>query len=117
MASRPNDDPALRDALAALESMLARRTATLMDEVAHYPTPIARCDEQLTKLIEQRTQAVSQLRAVRELSAAAQTTASRDWLARVSSWLDDYPSTDDADEAASIAHLRSAASAASAARP
>jgi hypothetical protein len=109
--------PDVRAALAALEAVLARRAAALMDEVARYPTPIARCDEQLTKLIEQRTQAVAQLRAVRDLAAAAAHTAPHEWVERVGRWLEGYASADDADEAASVAHARSVASAAAEARP
>jgi hypothetical protein len=33
---------------------LEQRIAELSDEIRRYPTPIARCDEQLTALIEQR---------------------------------------------------------------
>jgi hypothetical protein len=33
---------------------LERRIAALSLEIRHYPTPIARCDEQLTGLIEER---------------------------------------------------------------
>jgi hypothetical protein len=36
---------------AELEQAIAR----LSDEIRHYPTPIARCDEQLTALIEERS--------------------------------------------------------------
>jgi hypothetical protein len=35
---------------------LEQRIADLSDEIRRYPTPIARCDEQLTALIEQRAQ-------------------------------------------------------------
>ena len=34
---------------------LQRRLAELNDEIRHYPTPIARCDEQLSGLIEERS--------------------------------------------------------------
>jgi len=34
---------------------LERRIAALSDEIRGYPTPIARCDEQLTALIEERS--------------------------------------------------------------
>ena len=34
---------------------LERRIAELSEEIRNYPTPIARCDEQLTALIEQRS--------------------------------------------------------------
>jgi len=38
----------------ALRERLAARFRQLNDEIRHYPRPIARCDEQLTRLIEQR---------------------------------------------------------------
>ncbi len=34
---------------------LQRRIARLSEEIRHYPTPIARCDEQLIALIDERT--------------------------------------------------------------
>jgi hypothetical protein len=40
---------------------LQRAIDRLSDEIRHYPTPIARCDEQLTALIEQRSLLLSQL--------------------------------------------------------
>ena len=43
-------------------SELQRRLAELSDEIRRYPTPIARCDEQLTGLIEQRAALVEQMR-------------------------------------------------------
>ena len=33
---------------------IAKRIAELSTEIRNYPTPIARCDEQLTALIEER---------------------------------------------------------------
>jgi hypothetical protein len=40
---------------------LQRRLAEISAEIRHYPTPIARCDEQLTALIEERTRLLQQL--------------------------------------------------------
>ena len=40
---------------------LQRRIAQLSDEIRHYPTPIARCDEQLGALIEERSLLLSRL--------------------------------------------------------
>lgn len=37
-----------------MRAHLEQRLQTLSDEVRHYPTPIARCDEQLTALLETR---------------------------------------------------------------
>ena len=42
---------------AELEKSIAR----LSDEIRHYPTPIARCDEQLTALIEERSRLLNLL--------------------------------------------------------
>jgi hypothetical protein len=40
---------------------LQRAIDRLSDEIRRYPTPIARCDEQLTALIEQRSLLLSRL--------------------------------------------------------
>jgi chorismate mutase len=40
---------------------LERRLAELSSEVRHYPTPIARCDEQLAALLEERTRVLEEL--------------------------------------------------------
>jgi hypothetical protein len=40
---------------------LQRRIDQLSEEIRHYPTPIARCDEQLSALIEERSLLLSQL--------------------------------------------------------
>ena len=42
---------------AELEQSIAR----LSDEIRYYPTPIARCDEQLTALIEERSRLLNLL--------------------------------------------------------
>jgi len=44
-----------------LEAHLADRFRQLNSEIRHYPTPIARCDDQLPKLIEQRDHARAEL--------------------------------------------------------
>jgi len=43
-------------------SELQRRLAELSEEIRRYPTPIARCDEQLTGLIEQRAAILERIR-------------------------------------------------------
>lgn len=43
--------------IAALE----RRIAELSAEIRHYPTPIARCDEQLAALLAERSRLMAQL--------------------------------------------------------
>ena len=40
---------------------LSRRLAELSEEIRHYPTPIARCDVQLTALIEERSRILEEL--------------------------------------------------------
>lgn len=40
---------------------LERRIAELSAEIRHYPTPIARCDEQLAALLEERARLMAQL--------------------------------------------------------
>jgi len=41
---------------------LARRIEELSAEIRNYPTPIARCDEQLTALIEERARLLRELK-------------------------------------------------------
>jgi hypothetical protein len=40
---------------------LQQRIAELSEEIRHYPTPIARCDEQLAGLIEERSRLLNEL--------------------------------------------------------
>ena len=42
-------------------SELQRRLAAISAEIRGYPTPIARCDEQLTALLEQRAALMEQI--------------------------------------------------------
>lgn len=41
---------------------LEQQLAELSEEVRHYPTPIARCDEQLADLLERRATVLAALR-------------------------------------------------------
>ena len=50
---------------------LERRIAELSAEIRAYPTPIARCDEQLGALLERRTMLFSQLEEIRASGACA----------------------------------------------
>jgi chorismate mutase len=43
-------------------SDLQSRLAALSEEIRRYPTPIARCDGQLTALLEQRSEVLERLR-------------------------------------------------------
>jgi hypothetical protein len=40
---------------------LAQRIAELSEEIRNYPTPIARCDEQLIALIDERSRLLKEL--------------------------------------------------------
>jgi flagellar hook-associated protein FlgK len=44
-----------------MKAELEKRIAELNAEIRHYPTPIARCDEQLTGLIEERSRLLNEL--------------------------------------------------------
>jgi len=57
-------DASARGALAdaqAIRAYLERRRDALIEEVRHYPTPIARCDVQLSGLLDARTEALALL--------------------------------------------------------
>ena len=43
--------------------------ARLSDEIRRYPTPIARCDEQLSELLERRARLLAERERARERSA------------------------------------------------
>jgi hypothetical protein len=51
--------------------VLERRLAELSDEIRHYPTPIARCDDQLLDLLERRSQVLAKLRDIDARQPAA----------------------------------------------
>jgi hypothetical protein len=46
----------------SVRAYLARRRDALNEDVRHYPTPIARCDVQLTALLDARTEVLDLLR-------------------------------------------------------
>jgi predicted component of type VI protein secretion system len=64
------DDRPIPALWAELQRHLERRVARLNDEISHYPTPIARCDEQLAALLEQRSALFARLQQMGELAAA-----------------------------------------------
>lgn len=57
--------------LAALEVRLRARAAALAEEVRSYPTPIARCDDQLTGLLERRSRLYRLLEALEAFAHSA----------------------------------------------
>ena len=50
---------------------LQRRIDALSEEIRNYPTPIARCDEQLADLLERRARVLAELRRAEERQPAA----------------------------------------------
>jgi len=44
-----------------MSAWIEKRIAELSEEIRRYPAPIARCDEQLPALLEERARLVSQL--------------------------------------------------------
>jgi hypothetical protein len=53
--------------------------AQLSDEIRRYPTPIARCDEQLTGLIERRAALLAERERAAERAAAPACTPENIW--------------------------------------
>jgi hypothetical protein len=45
-----------------MSAHLEQRLARLNDEIRHYPGPIARCDEHLPALLEERARILSELK-------------------------------------------------------
>lgn len=83
-------------AWAALSRWLDERGLVLREEVRDYPTPIARCDVQLTKLLEHRGAVISALGRMRALEAAGGDFPTREAVAEL---LARGPATDDPVEA------------------
>ena len=53
-----------------MKAGLERRIAELSEEIRRYPGPIARCDEQLLALLEERAKLMQQLKNEEDLDAA-----------------------------------------------
>jgi predicted component of type VI protein secretion system len=64
------DDQSIPALWADLQRHLQGRVARLNDEISHYPTPIARCDQHLAALLEQRSALYRRLQQMDELAAA-----------------------------------------------
>ena len=54
--------------------------ARLSDEIRHYPTPIARCDEQLTELVERRAHLIAEKQRVAARMANSGCTPDSIWI-------------------------------------
>ena len=92
-----------------LEAHLERRSKELNSEVRNYPTPIARCDEQLTKLIEQRTRAAYRLKLVAGLGPSRNGAAAVQGLERIRAFLmSPEAAGDDEVELAILSRLKAA---------
>lgn len=94
---RPPQDPGI-DSPASLwtelEAYLQARFRQLNLEIRHYPTPIARCDDQLPKLIEQRDHARAELERMRE-TGMAPSGAHVPSIRELASFVETAPPTDD----------------------
>ncbi|HEU0199153.1 MAG TPA: hypothetical protein VFR86_01840 [Burkholderiaceae bacterium] len=75
--------PDIDDAWWALCRSLDTCGRLLQEEVRTYPTPIARCDVQLTKVIEQRDAAFRYLRSAGELARIRPVAEPSEWRRRL----------------------------------
>jgi hypothetical protein len=89
-----------------LKRYLESRTSALTEEVRHYPTPIARCDEQLSKLLEQRAHGLSQLRRMVEQDSEDRARPERPPLLFLEKFIDSYDPSDDETETGIVSRLR-----------
>ena len=104
-----NETNAIAASWATLRTHLEAKTRELNAEVHSYPTPIARCDDQLPKLLEQRGRAVEQLKLVDAVGPMPAAAAAADWERKVAAFLKrPDAATDDDIEAAIHARLRNA---------
>jgi len=108
-AQRPLNHDDLLDALVALEALLDRRVTELSDEVAHYPTPIARCDDQLPQLIEQRGEYLKRLRSVRAITRQDETNRVPPTVESIAALVDGYGRPGDGDEQALLSSIETTA--------
>jgi hypothetical protein len=79
LESRDRAPEALTPIWAEVKAYLENTLTRLNSEISRYPTPIARCDEQLTGLLEQRAEALTLLASVEDAVRA---------LARIEAFLD-----------------------------
>lgn len=69
--------------LEGLRSRLEARARELAEEVSRYPSPIARCDDQLPGLIEARSRAMALARRAAQLAGEKARLPEEEWHARV----------------------------------
>src|SRR5690348_12949407 len=71
-------------AWAALRRHVETRNCEINAEIAHYPTPIARCDVQLSKLLEQRARVYRELARIEAIGdPSSASIASSEWMRSV----------------------------------
>src|SRR5262245_26229049 len=70
MAARIRNGTGVANAWAELRAQTEGRLKGLNEEISHYPGPIARCDQHLAALIEQRTLLFARLKRIDELAVA-----------------------------------------------
>ena len=94
----------------ALRRHLEARSRELNAEVAHYPTPIARCDVQLSKLLEQRARLYRELERAAPIGKVPSGEGARsEWLDRIELFvLSPEPDYDDDEEIALRGDLKRA---------
>jgi hypothetical protein len=89
----------------ALCRQLEDRGAQLLHEVSSYPTPIARCDLQLTHLLEQRDQAFARLRQAQDLDHYRSSLSHAAWKIRLREFVNRLQPPGDASLTAACARL------------
>lgn len=99
---------ALVEAWEALKRHLQFRREALAEEVRHYPTPIARCDEQLGKLLEQRAHTLNQLRRMLEHDSKDHSYRELPSVSFLRQFVESYDPSDDEEEMAVVDRLRAA---------
>jgi len=55
-----------------MSAWIERRIAELSEEIRRYPGPIARCDEHLPALLEERARLISQIERLQKQSCGAE---------------------------------------------
>ena len=100
-------DP-LFEAWEVLRRYLASRSNALSEEIRHYPAPIARCDEQLSKLLEQRAHVLDHLRRMVEHESEDCANRERPSLRFLRRFIGSYDPSDDEQEMSIVSRLRTA---------
>lgn len=80
-------EDAVDEAWRLLYDALEARSRAMLEEVRRYPTPIARCDEQLTQAIEDRDAAFRLLKAATEIDALRCTSPRAAWRERAAGFV------------------------------